>query len=161
MKLLDLLAQRFLEKRAKKYGKGCARAMLTSALAMKEHYKGVAPTYAWLARKGLNTRPHWKQVSETIFIYEHGPNSDGSLDPDKYSGQLWLGGTLDITDDMSLWDVIQEVIRTELYWNYLRDLEIWKRLELTDLALSEASKIINQTPNQRLKTGADAAQPKR
>jgi len=61
----------------------------------------------------------------------------------KYTGQPWLGGTLDITDDMSLWDVIQDVIRTELYWNYLRDLEIWKRLELTDLALSEASKIIN------------------
>jgi hypothetical protein len=45
---------------------------------------------------------------------------------------------------MTLWDVIQDVIRTELYWNYLRDLEIWKRLELTDLALSEASKIMKQ-----------------
>jgi hypothetical protein len=143
MKLLDSLAERFLEKRAKKYGKGCARAMLISALAMKEHYKGVAPSYAWLARKALNTRPNWKHVSETVFIYEPGPNSDGSLDPDKYTGQPWLGSTLDITDDMSLWDVIQDVIRTELYWNYLRDLEIWKRLELTDLALSEASKIIN------------------
>jgi hypothetical protein len=61
MKLLDLLAIRFQEKMAKKYGKGCARAMLRSALARKEHYKGVAPnrqTYAWLARKALNTRPH-------------------------------------------------------------------------------------------------------
>jgi hypothetical protein len=81
MKLLDLLAERFLEKRAKKYGSGCARAMLISALAMKEHYKGVASSYAWLARKALNTRPNWKQVNETVSIYEPEPNSDGSLDP--------------------------------------------------------------------------------
>jgi hypothetical protein len=147
MKLLDLLTERFLEKRAKKYGKGCARAMLISALAMKEHYKGVVPSYAWLARKALNTRPNWKQVSETVFIYEPGPNSDGCLDPDTYSGQPWLGGTLDITDDKSLWDVIQDVIRTELYWNYLSDLEIWKRFELTDLALSEAAKLIKGNQN--------------
>jgi hypothetical protein len=144
MKLLDLLTERLIEKRAKKYGKGCAKAMLISALAMKEHYKGVAPTYAWLARKALNTRPQWKQVSETIFTYERGPNSDGSLD-DLEKHQPWLNGTLDITDDMSLSDVIQDVIRTELYWYYLRDLEIWKRLELIDLALSEASKFINKS----------------
>jgi hypothetical protein len=147
VKLLDLLAERLLEKRAKKYGKGSARAMLSSALAMKEHYKGVAPSYAWLARKALNTRLDWKQVSETLFIYKPGPNSDGSLDLDKYSDQPWLNGTLDITDDKSLWDVIQDVIRAELYWNYLRDLEIWKRLELTDLALSEASKTIRGKEN--------------
>lgn len=147
MKLLELLTERFLEKRARKYGKGCARAMLISALAMKEHYKGTAPTYAWLARKALDTRPNWKQASETHFIYEPGPNSDGSLDLNQYNDQPWLNGTLNITDDKSLWDVIQDVIRTELYWNYLRDLEIWKRLELMNLALNEASKFINGKGN--------------
>jgi hypothetical protein len=65
----------------------------------------------------------------------------------EYSGQPWLNGTLNITDDKTLWDVIQDVIRTELYWNYLRDLEIWKRLELMNLALDEASKFINGKEN--------------
>jgi hypothetical protein len=138
------MAQKFLEKRTRNYSKGCARAMLFSGLAANGYYKGLAPNHGWLARKALNARPNWKQVSKTVFVYALGPNNEGSLEP----GMLreydpWLNGTLDITDDKSLWDVIQDVVRTELYWNYLRDVEIWKCLKLMDLAVVEASKFLN------------------
>jgi len=43
---------------------------------------------------------------------------------------------------MSLLDVIQDVLRTELYWFYLRDLDILARLELMDVALETAEKYI-------------------
>jgi len=148
MKLLDMLemlSERALEKRARKYGKGCARVMLFSFSAMKEQYKGEAPTYAWIARKALNTRPDWRQVNETTFVYELGPNSDESMDLAEYRDEPWLTSTLEITDAMSLWDVIQEVIRTELYWYYLRNIEIWKRTHLMELAVSEAAKYIGPT----------------
>jgi hypothetical protein len=56
--------------------------------------------------------------------------------------ESWSSGTLDITDDKSLWNVIQGVIRTELYSNYLNGLEIPKCLELTDLALAQAAKVV-------------------
>ncbi len=140
MKLLDLLLERYLERGARKYGKGCARVMLIAALAMKERYKDVAPTYAWIARKALNTRPSWRQINETTFVYELGPIIEQPVAENK-DNQLPTG-ILDVTDTMSLLDVIQEVIRTELFWHHLRDQEIWKRLELIDLALNEASKYI-------------------
>jgi tetratricopeptide (TPR) repeat protein len=148
MKLLDMLlmlSERSLEKRARKYGKGCARIMLFSFSAMKERYKGEAPTYAWIARKALNTRPDWRQVDETTFIYEMGPKNDQPMDVAEYCDEPWLTGTLEITDVMSLWDVIQGVIRIELYWYYLRNVEIWNRLHLMELAVSEAAKYIGPT----------------
>lgn len=148
MKLLDMLvmlSEKGLERRARKYGKGCARVMLISFSAMKEHYKGEAPTYAWIARKALNTRPDWRQVNETTFIYEQGPKNDQPVDVAEYRDTPWLTGMLEITDAMSLWDVIQEVILTELYWYYLRKLEGWKRLHLAELAVSEAAKYIGPT----------------
>ena len=90
----------------RKYGKACARAMQTSALAVKEYYKAVAPTNAWVARKTLGRRRNWKQLSGTVFVYGLGPNRDGCLEKcNEY--EPWLSGTLDITDDKSLWDVIQ------------------------------------------------------
>lgn len=142
MKLFELLMDRILERRVRKYGKGCARAMLISFLAMKEHYKEEAPTYAWLARQALNTRPHWKQTSQITFVYDLGPSIDQPIDLDKYRETPWLTGTLDITDGMSLWDVVQGVMQTELYWHYLRSIAIWKRFEFMDFALKEAAKYL-------------------
>jgi hypothetical protein len=60
--LLDIFFQRAQAKRLDICREFVSRS---SALAMK----GVAPSYAWLARRALNTRPDWKQVSETVFIY--------------------------------------------------------------------------------------------
>jgi len=127
MKFFDMLKERFIERRVRKYGKGCARAMAISALTMKQHYEGVAPTYAWLARKALTTRPHWQQMGETTFIYELAPPSVGIID---------------IDDSMSLWDVIQKIIEMELYWYYLKDLEMWRKDELIELSLNEAGKYL-------------------
>jgi len=142
-KLLESLAGGNAERRVRKYAKGCARAMLISFTAMKNHYKDEAPTYAWLSRKALDTRPYWNQVGERSFRYEQAPDfDDTSLDSTDYSDKQWLTGTIEITDEMSLLDVIQDVLRTELYWFYLRDLDILARFELMDVALETAEKYI-------------------
>jgi len=141
MRLLNLLMAKSQERMVKKYGRECAKNMLIAALAMKEKYKGPVPTGARLARRALNTRRKWKQINERIFVYELGPNRDECLEKcSKY--EPWLSGTVDITDDKSLWDGVQDVIRTELYWNYLSGLEISKCLELTNLALAQAAKVV-------------------
>ena len=89
----------FTEWEARKFGKGCARAMLFSANVMKHKYEGQAPTYAWLARKALLTRPNWNQLDGTRFTFSR-------------SGQV-----IDITDDMSVMDVVHRVIEVELSHN--------------------------------------------
>ena len=142
--MLDSILNRLLERRARKFGKGCARVMLISFQAAKEHYKGEASTYAWLARKALNTRPHWKQVNETAFAYDLGPGGTQSAEADESNNENWLKGVVDIDDAMSLLDVIQEVIRVELYWHVLTDLDAWQRLELIDVAVGEASNYMHK-----------------
>ena len=142
-KLFESVAGGNTERRVQKYAKGCARTMLVSFTAMRHHYKDEAPNYAWLSRKVLDTRPYWNQVGERSFRYEKAPNfDDTSLDPADYSDKPWLTGTIEITDETSLLDVIQDVLRTELYWFFLRDLDILARLELTDIALETAEKYI-------------------
>jgi len=131
------------KRRVQKYAKGCARAMLISFTTMEHYYKDEVPTHALLLRETLDTRPYWNQVGES-FRYKKTPDfGDASLDPTDYSGKLWLTGTIEITDEMSLLDVIHDVMRTELYWFYLRDLEIETRFELMDVALETAEKYIN------------------
>jgi len=142
------LAGRTTEGRAKrrvqKYAKGCARAMLISFTTMKNFYKDETPTNELLLREALDARPYWNQVEigERGYRYKQAPDFDASLDPTDYSGKLWLTGTIEITDEMSLLDVIHDVMRTELYWFYLRDLEIETRFELMDVALETAEKYI-------------------
>lgn len=138
------LFDRLLQWRARKFGKTCAKVMLFSFQAMKERYKEAATTYAFLARKTLKTRPHWRQVSQTAFVYELGPSADPSVSLDESDDEQWIRGVIDIDDAMSLWDVIQDVIRTEMYWHSLKNLEAWEREELIDCALSEASKWIHE-----------------
>jgi len=133
--------ERRAKRRAQKYGKGCARAMLRTFNIVKNSYKGEIPTHALLLRETLDARPYWNQVGES-FRYKKAPDFDTSLDPTDYSGKLWLTGTIEITDEMSLLDVTQDVLRTELYWFYLRDLEIETRFELMDVALETAEKYI-------------------
>ena len=55
----------------------------------------VAPTYAWLARKALLTRDHWKQVDETTFLFEKS------------------GEPIQITDEMNLLHVTHLVVDVE------------------------------------------------
>jgi len=129
------------KRRMQKYAKGCARAMLSSFNIMKDSYKGEIPTHGLLLRETLDTRPYWNQVGES-FRYKKAPDFDASLDPTDYSGKLWLTGNIEITDEMSLLDVIHDVMRTELYWFYLRDLEIETRFELMEVALESAEKYI-------------------
>jgi len=132
------------KRRVQKYAKGCARAMLSSFNIMKDSYKGEIPTHGLLLRETLDTRPYWNQVEigERGYRYKQAPDFDASLDPTDYSGKLWLTGTIEITGEMSLLDVIHDVMRTELYWFYLRDLEIETRFELMDVALETAENYI-------------------
>lgn len=123
MGFLDALRQRRAEKHARSWGKWCARTMLLSALASKHHYKGVAPTYAWLAGKALLTRNHWRQVSETGFLFDK------------------TGDEITISDDMNLLQVIHLVITVE-YGNELIHLPSWRREELVRLADNEADRFI-------------------
>ena len=134
--------ERRAKRRVQKYAKGCARAMLISFTTMKNFYKDETPTNELLLRETLDARPYWNQVGERSFRYKQAPDFDASLDPTDYSGKLWLTGTIEITDEMSLLDVTQDVLRTELYWFFLRDLDILARLELMDVALETAEKYI-------------------
>jgi len=61
---------RRMEKGAERWGRWCAKAMIFSFSVAKHQYKGVAPTYAWLARKALLNRNYWKQINETDFLFE-------------------------------------------------------------------------------------------
>jgi hypothetical protein len=144
MKALDLFWEGFVERRVRKFGRGCARAMLMSFTSQKAYYEGFAPTYAWVARKALNTRPNWSQVDQITFVYKCDPTNRIAPDTTTDKDKRWMTGTLEIDDSMSLLDVIKEVVRIELYCDFLDHLEVWKRLELIDLAVYEAVKYIRR-----------------
>lgn len=69
-KMMESLAAGTADRMAKNAGRSAARAMMLAALTMKHHYGAAAPSYAFLARKALSTRPYWKQVGEKHFQYE-------------------------------------------------------------------------------------------
>jgi hypothetical protein len=113
------------ERNARSLGKGCARAMLIGMLALKEHYADSAPTYAWLARKVLCTRPHWKQISEQDFIFDRN------------------GDRITVIDTNSLADVIQMVVAAEVTW-VTTSCEQTRRQQLSKLAHDAAKKYIHR-----------------
>jgi hypothetical protein len=127
MGFLDILVQRGLEKQARSWGKGCARVMLFSFLAAKNHYlsamvqQGINPTAAWMSRKALIDRNRWHQTNETDFVFDE------------------TGDIVSITDDMSLLQVIHYVIEIE-YGYDLREVPSWRRQELLALAHEAADK---------------------
>jgi hypothetical protein len=127
MKILDIFRRKAVEKAARRWGRWNAKSMMISFLAMENHYKGVAPTYAWLARKVLLTRSHWEQVGEITFCFD---KSDQHVD---------------ITDDMTLLQVMHIVIDVE-YAYELRDLGLpaWEQTDLLRLAHAETDRCIKK-----------------
>lgn len=119
MEWIDRILSWWIERSARKFGKGCARAMLFSFLVMKNKYEGVAPTYAWLAGRALGTRPYWIEENEWTFVFGR------------------TGETVRITGDMSLLDVIRMVIGAEMSYN-LSSLPPFQRAILTGLAQAQA-----------------------
>jgi hypothetical protein len=108
-----------------RFGKGCARAMLLAALTMKHKHEGVAPTYAWLARKALETRPYWSRINETHFLYEK-------------TGQI-----IEVGDEVSLSDVVQLVVEAEVE-SIASSLPRWRRDELCVIAWGGATDYLRQ-----------------
>ncbi len=103
MKLMELFRRRATESAARRWGRWNAKGMLVSFLAMQEHYKGSAPTYAWLARKVMLARSHWEQVGEISFVFAKS------------------GEQIQISDDMSLLRVMHMVVDVE-YGHELRQM---------------------------------------
>jgi hypothetical protein len=95
---------RRMENGAKRWGRWCANAMVIGFLAAKRKYDGVAPSYAWLARKTLLQRSDWKEISETEFLFEKNEVE------------------VTISDDMNLLQVIHIVIDVEFGY----ELESWR-----------------------------------
>lgn len=120
MAFLEFVNGRLMERRIAKFGTGCASDMLLAALTMKHSYEGIAPTYAWLARKALETRPYWSRVNETHFLYDR------------------TAQTIQIGDAMSLSDVVQLVVEAEVEW-IASSLPKWRRDELCLIAWAAAS----------------------
>lgn len=121
MGILGNLQDWYFERMARQFGRGCARAMLFSAHAMHEKYKERSPTYSWLAGQALTTRIGWKQVDSTTFRFERN------------------GLTIKIREEMSVLDVTQMVIMTELMWS-LKGLPGYKQIALIDKAQEEADR---------------------
>ncbi|RQW86459.1 MAG: hypothetical protein EHM79_09635 [Geobacter sp.] len=96
MGIIGLLFNKFMDNRSYKTGKGIAGAMFMSSLAMKEHYKESAPSYAWIAGKALETRPKWKRIDEVTF--EHEPSET----------------QIEISDKQSIKDVIHMIVEVEI-----------------------------------------------
>lgn len=95
--------------------------MLFSAQVMREKYKDGLPTYAWLAGQALTTRAGWRQIDRTTFMFEKN------------------GLTIKIREHMSVSDVTQAVIITEMMWS-LKGLPGHKQIELIDKTQEEAHK---------------------
>jgi hypothetical protein len=132
MGLFERFKLRRMENGAKRWGRWCAKAMVFSFTVFRHQYEGVAPTYAWLARKALSTRNDWKQINDTEFVFEKN------------------GYEATISDDMNLLQVIHIVIDVE----FGHDLESWglplfqRHLYLT-LAHEEADKEISGNSPKR------------
>jgi len=97
--------------------------MLFSALTARHKYKdkGVATSYAWLARKALLNRHRWKQVTETDLVF------------------IRNSTVVSFTDDMSLVDVIHEVIDVEYDYD-LSHVSDMQRVEMLMLAHAAADR---------------------
>lgn len=93
--MFENFKRRRKEKAAARWGRWCANVMVIAFLAAKRKYKGVAPTYAWLARRALSNRNAWRQISDTAFLFEK------------------TGEEVVITDEMNLLQVIHIVIDIE------------------------------------------------
>lgn len=121
MGIISSLFNKFIEIRSYKIGKGIARAMFISALAMKEHYKDSAPSYAFIAGKALDTRPKWKRIDVVTFEYE--PS----------------GNQIKISDKQSIKDVIHMIVdvETEYIFNALPFERIEELTELSNKAVDD------------------------
>lgn len=116
-----------MENGAKRWGRWCAKAMIFSFTVARNQYKGVAPTYAWLARKALLNRSFWKQIAETDFVFE------------KSSDEIT------ISDDMNLLHVIHLVIDIEFGYDLLTwEVPSWQRHMYLSLAHDAANKVITK-----------------
>ena len=116
-----------MENGAKRWGRWCANAMIISFLAARRHYKGAAPTYAWLARKALLNRNSWKQISETDFVFEKN------------------NVEITISDDMNLLQVIHLVIDVEFGYDLLSwGIPIWQCHMYLSLAHEAANKVVSK-----------------
>jgi hypothetical protein len=120
-RLLDGLNNR----KAEKFGRDCTKAMLLSALVLKDKFRDIAPSYAWLARRAIATRAYWKQVSENSVRYER------------------TGETFDINDGYSVADAIGVVIEAEMNW-MCSAAESWRRSELRMFALAASLEYLRQ-----------------
>jgi|SRR3990172_8302217 len=134
---------KIIERKAVKYGKGCARAMFLAASVIRQEYLAENPTYAWIGGKALSIRPNWTQISNRTFRYKYAPKS--SKDKTNQKDESWFSGEIITSDDKSVRDIILDVIRIELFWNYLRDVEdIGKRMELIAKAVNAAEKQLDK-----------------
>lgn len=120
---LEAFSERFIERRARGFGRGCARVMLIAFSAMKEEYKHMAPTYAWIGRQALRTRPYWRQTGEEAFVFER-------------TGEPFV-----ISDDMSLRDVVHMVIDAEMPLAIMR-VPAWRQADLLRFAHAEADHML-------------------
>lgn len=105
------------------WGRMCARVMAFGFQMNKQKYRGVAPTYAWLARKTLVQRNHWQQLSETELIFDKN------------------GIRITIPDDATGLQVILDVIAVE-YGNTLVDLPAGDQAAYVYYAQHEAERYV-------------------
>lgn len=100
--------------------------MLFAFMVKKNQYESTAPSYAWISRRALETRTHWRQVGETTMLY----------DP---SGQV-----VEMSDDLNLRSVIHLVIEIE-YGHELSKLTTpWECADMLCEAHSAADRYLNK-----------------
>lgn len=99
---------------------GLYRAMVASALAMREKYPG-KKYYSDYGKLALSTRPNWKQVSDTQFAYK--------------------GKTaLNIDDTDSILSIIEGVFTAEVYTTYEPGCDVDRYLEICEYGKSVLAK---------------------
>jgi hypothetical protein len=126
MRFLKHLQRRWFDWNARIWGKECARVMLFAFLVKKNQYESTAPTYAWVARQAMLTRPHWVQVGETAMQYDR-------------SGQ-----TIDVPDDSNLKYAIHAVIEIEYSYELSKMMSSWECFDMLRLAHDAADKFLAQ-----------------
>jgi hypothetical protein len=96
----------------KRIARGLFRTMLASSLAMRSKYpdKKYHSDYGKLA---LQTRPNWKQISETQFLYKDQT-------------------PINISKDSSVLSIIKSVYATEIYVTYEPGIDTDRYLEIIE-----------------------------
>jgi len=126
MRFLELLQRRWLERNARFWGKECARVMLFAFMVKKNQYESTAPNYAWISRRALETRTHWRQVGETTMLYDR-------------SGQA-----VEISDGLNLRSVIHLVIEIEYGYELSKLTTSWERADMLREAHDAADKYLDK-----------------